>query len=276
MSIIGKRIMKINERNKMKFLVVSVLSLSVLSGCEQLDYLKSLVGLDKKEADVTAATKPVEKPAAAPVEKKEEVKTSETTTNPAPTSPQAAAPMGTPEKKGVAPTTQAAAPTASSSAPATAAKDKEPDLAVDADGLSKAIVVLETTKGTIQYKFYPKDAPKTTKRIIELIQKGFYNGLVFHRVVPGFVIQGGDPTGTGAGGSGQKLNAEFNARKHLLGTVAMARAMDPNSADSQFYIALGPIPHLDGQYTVFGKVVSGIEVVQKIQQGDKMTKVFLK
>jgi cyclophilin family peptidyl-prolyl cis-trans isomerase len=156
-----------------------------------------------------------------------------------------------------------------------AAQGLEAALETDAEGLSKAVVVLQTTRGTVKYKFYTKDAPKTVHRIAELISKGFYNDLSFHRVVPGFVIQGGDPTGTGAGGSGMKLPAEFNSRKHVLGTVSMARAMDPNSADSQFYIMLGVHPHLDGQYTVFGQVISGQDVVNQIQQGDRMVKVTL-
>ena len=143
------------------------------------------------------------------------------------------------------------------------------------DGLSKATVVLQTTRGTVKYKFYTKDAPKTVHRIAELISKGFYNDLTFHRVVPGFVVQGGDPTGTGGGGSGMKLQAEFNSRKHVLGTVSMARAMDPNSADSQFYIMLGTHTHLDGQYTVFGQVIAGQDVVNQIKQGDRMVKVTL-
>ncbi|MBS1963894.1 MAG: peptidylprolyl isomerase [Bdellovibrionales bacterium] len=148
-----------------------------------------------------------------------------------------------------------------------------PDLTVDEAGLSKAVVTMETTKGTIKYRFYSKDAPNTVARIVQLIQSGFYNGLTFHRVVPDFVIQGGDPQGNGTGGSGQHLKAEFNSRKHVAGTVAMARAQDPDSADSQFYIALGTIPHLDGSYTVFGQVSEGMDVVRKIEIGDKMTKV---
>jgi cyclophilin family peptidyl-prolyl cis-trans isomerase len=132
---------------------------------------------------------------------------------------------------------------------------------------------IETEYGTIDIELYPKEAPKTCARIAELAQKGFYNGVVFHRVVPGFVVQGGDPTGTGTGGSGQKLPAEFNAHKHVEGTVAMARTSDPDSADSQFYIALGTIPHLDGSYTVFGQVTKGMDAVKKIKQGDKMVKV---
>ena len=164
------------------------------------------------------------------------------------------------------------APSATASPGATAAAG-QPDLTVDEAGLSKAVVTIETDKGTIKFRFYTKDAPNTVARIVQLIQSGFYNGLTFHRVVPDFVIQGGDPNGNGTGGSGQKLKAEFNSRKHVEGTVAMARAQDPDSADSQFYIALGPIPHLDGSYTVFGQVSEGLDVVKKIAVGDKMTKV---
>ena len=148
-----------------------------------------------------------------------------------------------------------------------------PDLDTDASGLSKATVTMTTTKGVIKYKFYSKDAPNTVKRMVELIGKGFYNGLTFHRVVPGFVIQGGDPVGNGTGGSGQRLKAEFNDRKHVEGAVAMARANDPDSADSQFYISLGTHPHLDHSYTVFGQVIEGMDVAKKITVGDKMTTV---
>ena len=150
-----------------------------------------------------------------------------------------------------------------------------PDLTLDANGLSRATAVIFTNKGVIRFKFYPKEAPNTVKRIIELINQGFYNGLAFHRVVPGFVIQGGDPSGNGTGGSGQKLKAEFNDRRHVEGALAMARASDPDSADSQFYIALAAQPHLDHSYTVFGLVVEGIDVVHKIEAGDKMTSVVI-
>jgi cyclophilin family peptidyl-prolyl cis-trans isomerase len=152
---------------------------------------------------------------------------------------------------------------------------KTVDLTIDAQGLSKSMAVIETEKGTVKFKFYPKEAPNTVNRIIELIQSDFYDGVVFHRVVPGFVVQGGDPTGTGGGGSGKKLNAEFNQRRHREGSLAMARTQDPNSADSQFYIALAPQPHLDGQYTVFGHVIEGMEVVRQIKAGDKMIRVYL-
>jgi peptidylprolyl isomerase/peptidyl-prolyl cis-trans isomerase B (cyclophilin B) len=143
--------------------------------------------------------------------------------------------------------------------------NSQPDLTVDANGLSKSTVTIKTEVGSIKFKFYPKDAPETVSRMIELIQQGFYNGLTFHRVEPGFVIQGGDPLGNGSGGSGKKLRAEFNARKHIEGTVAMARAQDPNSADSQFYVSMGTHPHLDNNYTVFGQVVEGMDVVKKIR-----------
>jgi cyclophilin family peptidyl-prolyl cis-trans isomerase len=156
-----------------------------------------------------------------------------------------------------------------------AQSNTSPDLSVDANGLSKATVVVTTNKGVIRFKFYPNDAPNTVHRIIELINQGFYNGLTFHRVVPGFVIQGGDPKGNGTGGSGQKIKAEFNDRRHLEGTVAMARAADPDSADSQFYITLSPQPHLDHNYTVFGQVVEGMDVVRKIEVGDKMLSLVI-
>lgn len=146
------------------------------------------------------------------------------------------------------------------------------DLSVDSEGLSKAVATMTLESGgVIKWRFYSNDAPNTVKRIAQLISEGFYNGIVFHRVVPGFVVQAGDPTGTGSGGSGVKLKAEFNSRKHEEGIVSMARTQDPNSADSQFFIMLGQHPHLDGQYTVIGKVVEGYEHVQKIKQGDKIS-----
>jgi cyclophilin family peptidyl-prolyl cis-trans isomerase len=146
---------------------------------------------------------------------------------------------------------------------------------LDADGLSRAVVSIQTTRGRIRFRLYSGDAPRTVRRMVELVSRGFFNGLVFHRVEPGFVIQGGDPTGSGSGGSGQRIPAEFNSRKHVPGTVAMARAEDPDSADSQFYIALGSHPQLDGRYTVFGQVVEGLEVAQQIQVGDRMSAVTL-
>ena len=122
----------------------------------------------------------------------------------------------------------------------------------------------------MKWRFYTNDAPNTVARITQLISEGYYNGIIFHRVVPGFVVQAGDPTGTGAGGSGVKLKAEFNSRKHVKGILSMARTQDPNSADSQFFIMLGTSQHLDNQYTIFGKVVEGLEAVDTIRQGDKI------
>lgn len=135
------------------------------------------------------------------------------------------------------------------------------------------VITIKTAKGTIKFTLLPQYAPKHVESFLTLTKKKFYDGLVFHRVVPGFVIQGGDPAGNGSGGPGFTLKAEFSERKHLLGTVAMARTPDPDSAGSQFYICLNALPSLDGQYTTFGQVFEGIEVVQKIAVGDKMTSV---
>ena len=179
-----------------------------------------------------------------------------------------------------APVAQQAAPTSSPTAMVAGSENKAteqkiPDLTTDpASGLSRATVTITTDKGKIKYKFFAKEAPKTSTRIVELIQKGFYNGLTFHRVED-WVIQGGDPTGTGTGGSGQRLKAEFNLRKHREGTLGMARSADPDSADSQFYIVFGTQPHLDNNYTVFGQVTEGMDVARKIQRGDKMSTVTI-
>ena len=127
--------------------------------------------------------------------------------------------------------------------------------------------------GEIRIELFPEDAPKTVESFIALSKKGFYDGLTFHRIVPGFVAQGGDPKGDGTGGPGYTLKAEFNKRKHLRGTVAMARSQSPDSAGSQFYICYGPTPHLDRSYTVFGQVTSGMEHVDRIKQGDRMKTV---
>ena len=136
------------------------------------------------------------------------------------------------------------------------------------------VIVLEKG-GEIRIEFFPEDAPKTVENFVTLARKGFYNGLNFHRVVPDFVVQGGCPKGNGTGGPGYTIKAEFNKQKHVRGTVAMARSQHPDSAGSQFYICYGTTPHLDGQYAVFGKVVSGMELVDRIKQGDKMTSVTI-
>ena len=129
--------------------------------------------------------------------------------------------------------------------------------------------------GEIRIEFFAEDAPKTVENFVTLAKKGFYTGLNFHRVVPDFVVQGGCPKGNGTGGPGYTIKAEFNKQKHVRGSVAMARSQHPDSAGSQFYICYGSTPHLDGQYTVFGKVVSGMELVDRIKQGDKMTSVTI-
>lgn len=127
---------------------------------------------------------------------------------------------------------------------------------------------LDLKDGRVVIELLPNVAPKHVARIKELVRQGFYDGVVFHRVIEGFMAQTGDPTGTGMGGSGQKLPAEFNAEPHVRGTVSMARAMDPNSADSQFFICFDDARFLDRQYTVWGKVASGMEFVDKIKKGD--------
>jgi peptidylprolyl isomerase/peptidyl-prolyl cis-trans isomerase B (cyclophilin B) len=132
---------------------------------------------------------------------------------------------------------------------------------------------METSKGTMVITFFPDKAPNHVRGFLELAQQGFYDGLAFHRVEPGFVAQGGDPKGNGTGGPGYQIKAEFNKQKHVRGTVAMARSQHPDSAGSQFYICFKPAPFLDGQYTVFGIVTSGMEVVDGIKIGDKMKSV---
>jgi peptidyl-prolyl cis-trans isomerase B (cyclophilin B) len=141
------------------------------------------------------------------------------------------------------------------------------------------VAVLETPRGTIVFEFFPADAPNHVASFIELAERGFYDGTTFHRVEPGFVIQGGDPYsrdggGTpGTGGPGYTLAQEFNTRPHDDGTIAMARAASPDSAGSQFYICLGRQAFLDNNYTVFGQVVEGLDVVHSIQRDDPMTSV---
>lgn len=133
------------------------------------------------------------------------------------------------------------------------------------------MVVIEMEHGgKIELELYPDAAPKTVANFLKLVTEGFYNGLVFHRVIPGFMIQGGDPQGTGMGGAKENIVGEFKANgfdnhiKHVRGVISMARAYNPNSASSQFFIMHANAPHLDGQYAAFGRVVSGMEVVDEI------------
>jgi cyclophilin family peptidyl-prolyl cis-trans isomerase len=139
--------------------------------------------------------------------------------------------------------------------------------------VKQSAVITMDKGGEIKIDFFPDDAPKTVENFTTLAKKGFYDGLVFHRVEPGFVVQGGDPSGNGTGGPGYKIKAEFNKQRHVRGAVAMARTQDPDSAGSQFYITLAPAHFLDGKYTVFGIVTSGMDVVDKIKVGDKMKSV---
>jgi cyclophilin family peptidyl-prolyl cis-trans isomerase len=163
--------------------------------------------------------------------------------------------------------------TSSSAVEATINADQ---MKIDQFGLSYTKAMIKTVHGNIVFKFYPKHAPNSVTRIANLIKQGFYNGLIFHRVIKNFIIQTGDPTGTGKGGSGLKLKAEFNSIQHIKGTVALARNYDDkNSADSQFYISLTTLPSLDGKYTVFAKVIEGISILNKIQRGDKILSISL-
>ncbi|OUX77769.1 MAG: peptidylprolyl isomerase [Oceanospirillales bacterium TMED59] len=129
-------------------------------------------------------------------------------------------------------------------------------------------LLLETTKGQVEIKLLPDLAPNHVARITELANDGFYDGIIFHRVIPGFMAQTGDPDGTGMGGSGQKLDAEFTDYAYKEGTVGMARSMNPNSGDSQFFICFEGCGHLTGQYTVWGQVERGMENVYNIAQGE--------
>jgi cyclophilin family peptidyl-prolyl cis-trans isomerase len=129
------------------------------------------------------------------------------------------------------------------------------------------ILYLDLTSGRVVIQLRPDLAPQHVARIKELVRQGYYNGIVFHRVIPGFMAQTGDPTGTGTGGSGKKLQAEFSREPFTRGTIGMARTQDPNSGDSQFFIMFQPAPHLNGQYTVWGKVIEGMQFVDKIKPG---------
>jgi len=147
-----------------------------------------------------------------------------------------------------------------------------PELTIDPE--KTYLVTMETTKGTIEIELYPEHAPLTVNNFVFLVGEGYYDGVSFHRVIDNFVIQGGDPTGTGRGGPGYKFQDETrnNPLKHETGVLSMANA-GPNTNGSQFFITHSPQPHLDGRHTVFGKVVSGMDVVNAIRQGDKMTSV---
>ena len=148
--------------------------------------------------------------------------------------------------------------------------------AMQIDPKKSYTVTMETDRGNIEIELYPQYAPKTVNNFVFLAQEGFYNGITFHRVIANFMIQGGDPTGTGRGGPGYRFEDEFagNPLKHETGSLSMANA-GPNTNGSQFFITHAPQPHLDGRHTVFGKVTSDQSVVDAIKQGDKMNKVTI-
>ena len=131
-----------------------------------------------------------------------------------------------------------------------------------------SILLLDTTQGQVEIRLLPDLAPNHVARITELANSGFYDGIIFHRVIPGFMAQTGDPQGTGMGGSGQKLDAEFTDYEYRVGTVGMARSMNPNSGDSQFFICFDGCGHLTGQYTVWGQVERGMENVYNLAAGE--------
>ena len=157
-----------------------------------------------------------------------------------------------------------------------ATKEQSDTAEKSADSKMAKYAIIETDKGAVKAELYTDKAPITTKNFIELANSGFYNGLKFHRVEPGFVVQGGDPKGDGTGGSGKNIPLEIKPElKHIRGALGMARSQEPDSASSQFYITLAETPFLDGNYAVFGKVTQGMDVVEKIKAGDKMNKVYI-
>jgi peptidyl-prolyl cis-trans isomerase B (cyclophilin B) len=135
---------------------------------------------------------------------------------------------------------------------------------VTIDPKKQYTAVMETSLGKITIALDPKVAPNHVNSFVFLAKQGYYDGVIFHRVIPGFMAQGGDPTGTGAGGPGYQLKAEFNETKHVRGVLSAARAQDPDSAGSQFFLMHADAPFLDGKYTAYGKITEGIEVVDKI------------
>jgi peptidyl-prolyl cis-trans isomerase B (cyclophilin B) len=147
--------------------------------------------------------------------------------------------------------------------------NKAPEMQIDVEKVH--VVTMETNKGVIVLDLYPEYAPNTVNNFVFLAREGFYDGITFHRVISDFMIQGGDPTGTGSGGPGYRFADEFdgNPLTHETGVISMANA-GPNTNGSQFFITHSPQPHLNGRHTVFGKVISGQDVVDSIQQGDKI------
>lgn len=142
---------------------------------------------------------------------------------------------------------------------------KQGEEQVSNDNVTTAVIEFENGD-VVEFEFLKDKAPNTCENFITLAKKGFYDGLIFHRVIDGFMIQGGCPLGNGTGGPGYTINAEFNDTKHVPGIVSMARSRDPNSAGSQFFICVADCPHLDNNYTAFGRVTKGYDVVEKISK----------
>jgi len=138
----------------------------------------------------------------------------------------------------------------------------------------KYTALIKTARGDLVLELYPQDAPVTVNNFVSLARKGFYNGLTFHRVIPDFMAQGGDPSGNGTGGPGYKFQDEFSSRTHQAGSLSMANS-GPNTNGSQFFICYTPQPHLNGKHTVFGQLTQGMDVLKKLVNGDKMNEVVI-
>jgi peptidyl-prolyl cis-trans isomerase B (cyclophilin B) len=138
----------------------------------------------------------------------------------------------------------------------------------------KYTALIKTAKGDLTLELYPQDAPVTVNSFVSLARKGFYNGLTFHRVIPDFMAQGGDPSGNGTGGPGYKFQDEFSSRTHQAGSLSMANS-GPNTNGSQFFICYSPQPHLNGKHTVFGQLTQGMDVLKKLVNGDKMNEMII-
>jgi peptidyl-prolyl cis-trans isomerase B (cyclophilin B) len=138
----------------------------------------------------------------------------------------------------------------------------------------KYTALIKTARGDLTIELYPQDAPVTVNNFVALARKGFYNGLTFHRIIPGFMAQGGDPSGNGTGGPGYKFQDEFSSRTHQAGSLSMANS-GPNTNGSQFFICYAPQPHLNGKHTVFGQLTQGMDVLKQLVNGDKMNEVVI-
>ncbi len=147
-----------------------------------------------------------------------------------------------------------------------------PEMVIDTK--KKYTATMITQRGDLVLELFTADAPKTVNNFVFLAREGFYDDITFHRVIPGFVVQGGDPTGTGSGGPGYRFADEFSKKKHSTGSLSMANA-GPNTNGSQFFICYEPQPHLDGHHSVFGQLTSGMDIMHQIKQGDKLIKVTI-